>query len=133
MKELTREEWLKNPTPRVMWVWDNNENCKHQAKVIYFAEQDIAYPVITLADNDKDKEVCRYKHCAEVPKKRRMTNKELSRWLRLNPTREYKYITSVCIYNTHSYADTDQDIEVSSYINIRENDGDWKEPLVEEE
>ena len=131
MKELTREEWLKNPTPRMMWVWDDDETCKEKMKAIYWRSDNAMYPVIALSDNEAY--IFRYKHCAEVPKKRRMTNKELSRWLRLNPTREYKYITSVCIYNTHSYADTDQDIEVSSYINIRENDGDWKEPLVEEE
>lgn len=28
MKELTYEEWLKNPTPRNMWVWDSDENSK---------------------------------------------------------------------------------------------------------
>ena len=89
----------------------------------------MAHPVIALTDNEATES--RYMHCAEIEKPRRMTNKELSRWLRLNPTREYKYITSVCIYNTHNYADTDQDIEVSSYINIRENDGEWREPLIE--
>lgn len=37
MKELTSEGWQKNPTPRMMWVWDHCEiekmadcsNCKH--------------------------------------------------------------------------------------------------------
>ena len=24
MKEITYEDWQKNPTPRMMWVWDNN-------------------------------------------------------------------------------------------------------------
>ena len=24
MKEVTYEDWQKNPTPRMMWVWDNN-------------------------------------------------------------------------------------------------------------
>ena len=79
MKELTREEWMENPTPRMMWVWDNNEACKKQMKVVYFLKQDIAYPVIVLDYNDK--EIRRYKHCAEIgkPKTRRMTNKEFSR------------------------------------------------------
>lgn len=26
MKELTYEDWLKNPTPRLMWVWDSSES-----------------------------------------------------------------------------------------------------------
>ena len=28
MKEVTYEDWQKNPTPRMMWVWnDDVENC----------------------------------------------------------------------------------------------------------
>ena len=23
MKEVTYEDWQKNPTPRMMWVWDD--------------------------------------------------------------------------------------------------------------
>ena len=23
MKEVTYEEWLRNPTPQMMWVWDD--------------------------------------------------------------------------------------------------------------
>lgn len=25
MKEVTREDWEKNPKPREMWVWNNND------------------------------------------------------------------------------------------------------------
>ena len=28
MKELTYEDWQKNPTPRMMWVWDVDEEKK---------------------------------------------------------------------------------------------------------
>lgn len=28
MKELTHEDWMKNQTPRMMWVWDDDETCK---------------------------------------------------------------------------------------------------------
>ena len=138
MKELTRKEWLKNPTPRMMWVWDSNEADKWKMKVIYIAEQDIAYPVIVLADNDK--EICRYKHCAEIgkPKTRRMTNKELSRWLRENPTRDYKYYSAddgnnSFVHYSYSYIENCADNEISERILIRENDGEWREPLVEVE
>lgn len=34
MKELTHEDWMKNPTPRMMWVWDNEANRKKR-RVIY--------------------------------------------------------------------------------------------------
>ena len=36
MKEVTYEDWLKNPTPRMMWVWDDNvEKEKVKRKVVY--------------------------------------------------------------------------------------------------
>ena len=131
MKEVTYEDWQKNPTPRVMWCWNSNVENKVQAKVIYVINHDI-YPVITLTDNNVD--LLRYKHCAEIeePKTRRMTNKELSRWLRGKPTREYKYLTSDYICNTFDYREYVQDEEVHEDMRIREDDSEWREPLVEE-
>ena len=136
MKELTHEEWMENPTPRIMWVWDSNEANKWKMKVVYFSKQDIAYPVIVLSDNDK--EIRRYKHCAEIEKARRMTNKELSRWLRLNPTRECKYLNNGrsdnanFVFCYHTYFESAADEVVGDTILIRENDGEWREPLVED-
>ena len=132
MKEGTYEDWQKNPTPRIMWVWDSSENNKKQLKVIYISKEDITYPVIALTHGDIDSS--RYKHCAEIeePKTRRMTNKELSRWLRGKPTREYKYLTSDYICNTFDYREYKQDEEVSEDMRIREDDSEWREPLVEE-
>lgn len=132
MKELTHEEWMENPTPRVMWVWDDEYN-KVKRKVIYVAEQDMTYPVITLTKNEALDS--RYKHCAEIeePKSRRMTNKELSRWLRENLTREYKAASNSLVYCYHVYHEIYADDEVADTILIRENDGEWREPLVEEE
>ena len=76
-----------------------------------------------------------YKHCAEIeePKTRRMTNKELSRWLREKPTREYKYLTSDYICSEFDYREYKQDEEVSVDMRIREDDSEWREPLVEVE
>ena len=65
------------------------------------------------------------------PKTRRMTNKELSRWLREKPTREYKYLTSNFICCDYDYREENQDKEAHEDILIREDDGEWKEPLVE--
>ena len=133
MKELTHEEWMKNLTPRVMWVWDDDETCRGKLKVIYISEKSLMYPVVALADNDK--EICRYKHCAEVPKARRMTNKELSRWLRENPTRECKYGPDdiYAVFSYHSYVEREASEEVTEEVLIRENDGEWREPLIEVE
>ena len=130
MKELTYEDWVKNPTPRMMWVW--NDNAKVKRKVIYFIEnKDVSYPVIVLSSAGDI--AASYKHCAEIEKSktRRMTYKELSRWLRENSTREYKYITGSYIYASFDYREKNQNVEVHESMRIRENDGEWKEPLIE--
>lgn len=133
MKGVTYEDWQKNPTPRVMWVWDNDEDAAMQLKVIYLSKEDITYPVVALTEDKVGIE--QFRHCAEIeePKTRRMTNKELSRWLREKPTREFKYSTSDYICNTFEYREYKQDKEVDVDIRIREDYGEWREPLVEVE
>ena len=133
MKVLTHEEWMKNPTPRIMLVWDDYDDYDSigKMKVVYVSKPDIRYPVIALADNDLD--ICRYKHCAEIEEPRRMTHKELAHWLRKKPTREFRYSSSRSVYSTHTYDENyEEEIEVPEDILIREDDGEWREPLVEE-
>ena len=134
MKVITYEEWLKNPTPRMMWVWDVNEKDKVRRKVVYVVKGGHRnYPVRATIDDDTDYEA--YKYCAEIeePKTRRMTNKELSRWLREKPTREYKRFKSddALISYYHNYIERTANEEIEDSVLIREDDGDWKEPLVE--
>ena len=134
MKEVTYEDWQKNPTPRMMWVWDDEKKGIIQRKVIYFNENKHAhYPIIALSEDGVIS--ANYKHCAEIEieKQRRMTNKELTRWLRENPTREYKYLTSDYICNTFDYREYKQDEELDVDMRIREDDSEWREPLVEVE
>ena len=133
MKEVTYEDWQKNPTPRMMWVWDDKEEDKIKQMVVYFNKNKHAhYPIIALSEDAVIS--ANYKHCAEIesPKRRRMTNKELSRWLRGKPTREYKYLTSDYICSTFEYREYCQDEEVHEDMRIREDDSEWREPLVEE-
>ena len=130
MKVITYEEWLRDPTPRMMWVWDVNEKDKVQRKVVCVLRDNcVPYKVITIDNDDSDYEV--YRHCAEIGKQRRMTNKELSRWLREKPTREYKFKDSDFVYGEKNYREIEQSDEVDSRILIREDDSDWREPLVE--
>ena len=133
MKELSYEDWQKNPTPRMMWVWGDKEKDKVKRKVIYFNEKNTSYPVVALSSDNIL--ASNYKHCAEIeePKTRRMTNKELSRWLREKPTREYKYQTSDFICSTYDYREYVQDEEVHEDMRIREAYGEWREPPVEVE
>ena len=136
MKEVTYEDWQKNPTPRMMWVWDNDAKNKEKRKVVYVLNNDYTYRVLSSADDDSNNETFygTFKHCAEIeePKTRRMTNKELSRWLREKPTRECKYFNSEYICSTFEYREYCQDKEAHEDIRIREDDGEWREPLVEE-
>ena len=134
MKEVTYEDWQKNPTPRMMWVWDGNERDKDIRKVIYFIENKNAhYPIVVLTEDSTVS--VGYMHCAEIeePKTRRMTNKELSRWLREKPTREWKYDDDDGVCSVYGYREKNADEEVLDNILIRENDGEWREPIVEVE
>ena len=133
MKEVTYEDWQKNPTPRMMWVWDVKDKDKVKRKVIYFIENKMAhYPVVALSPDAVIS--AGYKHCAELeePKTRRMTNKELSRWLRENPMREWKYMNGVTVYGYYGYEEKCENEAVLNNILIREDDSGWHEPLVEE-
>jgi len=131
MKEVTYEDWQKNPTPRMMWVWNDDVENKEKIKVAYVLNNGRTYRVLSIVDEDSAFET--FKHCAEIEKQRRMTNKELSRWLREKPTREYKYLTSDYICSTFDYREYKQDEEVHEDMRIREDGGEWREPLVEVE
>ena len=133
MKEVTYEEWQKNPTPRMMWVWNDDFEEREKKKVVYVIKDDFASCPV-LAVSEEDSSFCIYCCCAEIeePKTRRMTHRELSCWLRENPTREYKYQTSDYICSTYDYREYMQDKEILDDILIREDDGDWREPLVDE-
>ena len=130
MKEVTYEEWLRNPTPRMMWVWDNDEKDKVQRKVVYVVKGGPSnLPVRATKNDDADYEA--YRHCAEIEKHRRMTHKELARWLREKPTREWKYKDGISVYCYYGYEEKCEKEEVPDNFLIREDDSDWKEPLVE--
>ena len=130
MKEVTYEDWKKNPMPRMMWVWNSIENDKEQRKVFYISELGIPYPVFALTDDKINTE--HFRHCAEIEKQRRMTNQELAWWLREKPTREWKYKNGVTVYGYYGYEEKCENEEVISNILIREDGGEWREPLVEE-
>ena len=129
MKEVTYEDWQKNPTPRMMWVWNAKGEDKVKAKVIHILSNGACvYPILTVTDIDDDYET--YKHCAEIEKQRRMTNRELAWWLSEKPHRELKIRDY--IYHDYDYKENEQDAEVTDFLLIREDNSEWREPLVEE-
>lgn len=134
MKEVTYEDWQKNPTPRMMWVWSHDEDYKVQRKVVYVLNNSCTYRVLSIVGADFSFDT--FKHCAEIEKQRRMTNKELARWLREKPTRECKHCNGSndnFVYCFHTYLERCANEEVEDFLLIREDDSDWREPLVEVE
>ena len=131
MKEVTYEEWQKNPTPRMMWVWNDDIENKEKIKVAYVLNNGRTYRVLSIVYEDSAFQT--FKHCAEIEKQRRMTNKELARWIRENPMREWKYKNGVTVYGYYGYEEKCENEEVSDNFLIRENGGEWREPLVEVE
>ena len=131
MKEVTYEDWQKNPTVRMMWVWNSKVEDKVKRMVLFLTERNPSHPVIALTSDSIT--VANYKHCAEIEKQRRMTNKELARWIRENPTREWEYKNGVTVYGYYGYEEKCENEEVPNNILIREDDSGWHEPLVEVE
>lgn len=134
MKEVTYKEWIKNPVPRRMWVWDEHEENKELRYVIYIIGSSLStYPVITISSSGIA--TTAFQHCAEIEPKRLMTHKELARWLNEKPFREFKYGngTNCPIYKYHTYTEDEAPKEVCKDIHIREDDGPWREPLIEVE
>ena len=76
MKEVTYEEWQKNPTVRMMWVWNSKVEDKVKRMVLFLTERNPSHPVIALTSDNIT--VANYKHCAEIEKPRRMMNKEIA-------------------------------------------------------
>ena len=132
MKEITYDDWQKNPTPRMMWVWNDDFEEREKKKVVYVIKDDFASCPV-LAVSEEDSSFCIYCCCAEIeePKTRRMTNKELSWWLSEKPHRELKIGTY--IYHDYDYEEREQDAEITNFVLIREDNGEWREPLIEVE
>lgn len=65
ISEVTREDWLKNPTPRIMWVWDKEESDKVKRLVVHcFTNEYVARNFV--AEDENGRTVSYWKHCAEV-------------------------------------------------------------------
>ena len=63
---------------------------------------------------------------------RRMTNLELSRWLRdcTEEHREFKN-SSNTVFSVYNYFENSANEPVDIDVMIRANDGEWREPLIE--
>lgn len=130
MKEVL--DWDNNP--REMWVWDDDVEDKKRMKVVCIYMGNVIYPVIALTTDGQSRT---YKHCAEVGKI--MTYQELSWWLmdgiREGKHREWRFDGDTINPTIHSYlgySNKESNMPVENIL-IRENGGEWLEPLVEYE
>lgn len=133
MKEVNYEDWVNNPTPRMMWVWNNNVEEKKKEKVIaILGQKNIKHRVLDVQGDYEY--IKRFNHCAEIKelKMRRMTNQEFAWWLIDNNRREYKRSRGASVSHEFAYLEAQADKEVRDIL-IRENGGEWHEPLVEAE
>lgn len=93
--------------------------------------------VVQLYENGRfsRNKVDNYDLIMSVPcKYRRMTNQELSWWLRDCPEehREWKFDFLDSIYCIRDYDDCEANDECDETILVRRNGGAWEEPLIEE-
>lgn len=136
MKEVTYEDWQKNTMPRMMWCWNSSERDKVPAKVISVVKTNACiYPVLSIMKGDVGYET--FRHCAEIEeiKTRRMTNKEFTLWLlegiREGRLRQWRRINSNTVESVPcGYASGYENLLVENKL-IREDGGEWHEPLVE--
>ena len=82
---------------------------------------------------DKEAEEYATRECCTTCRNINHFCKELVHWIREKPTREWKYKNGVTVYGYYGYEEKCENEEVPNNILIRENGGEWKEPLVEVE
>lgn len=127
VKEVT--EW--NGEPREMLVWNDDENKKEKRFVIFIEPSSNVFPYIRVITWDAlTGNMVMFKHCAEI-EEQLMTHKELARWIREKPNREYKYgdYENVNVYSVFVYGLRMECEPVDKNIYVREGYGEWEKPL----
>lgn len=119
-------EWDGNP--RLMWVWDDDLGVSSVEKmfVVYInPDKAMNKPVITDSG-------AIYDYCAEIVEQRMMTQREISRWLRMSPDREFKMsIKSEFVSTTFDYNEKNQDSELDDDCVVRCGNGEWEKATKE--
>ena len=125
LTEVT-ESQIVDP-PKKMLVWDYDPGCLLKADVIAIVNGRDGFPccpVITTTGT--------FRHCAvipEDPKTRRVTNRELSKWLAKG---HGEYRNQGVVSSLYTYDVLESDEAVPSYIRVRKwDDADWHEPTVD--
>lgn len=119
-------------------------------RIVAYDREDKSYPIIALVKkSDGFEKVMKYTECGycnwptcngeldlfikEEIKTRRMTNQELSWWLREHPEehREYCLEGETCVCFNYTYNSGYSNEEVDEHIRIRKNGGEWIIPFID--
>lgn len=123
LKEITTPQIFAEPKKMLVWNDDDVEHNYVPMIVTVYAVVKVEnhYVAVTWGHN--------MEHCAEIPKARRVTNRELSKWLAQGNGEN----TDGCwVYQTHAYPKAAENNEVSESIVVRKwEDADWHEPTVD--
>lgn len=106
-----------------MLVWDDTQNTPNKSEVCAIVKRKNKNFVITS-------NLITYAHCAEIPKPRRATNRELAKWLSAG-CGEYTSQISL-IFNAFTYDESETNTEVRNYVKVRKwEDTEWHEPTID--
>lgn len=126
------EPQIFNP-PKKMLVWNDYDSHAREEHVFAIGPASLDYPVRTISDDGRIGTHC-LNHCAEIPKIRRATHRELSKWLAQGngevtdgDTNNSPYCKSSLYYNSAR-----SDELCSDTIRIRKwDDTEWHEPTTD--
>ena len=126
LKEVT-ESQIIDP-PRKMLVWDFDHGIVLEADVLAIVNgRESGYPVIATTGT--------YRYCAEIPeepKPRRVTSRELSKWLAQGHGEYTNTLCTASSYSTYTYLFDSEESEVNYNILVRKwDDVGWHEPTVD--
>lgn len=127
LKEITKPQ-IFDP-PKEILVWNDSNDPYEEPRV------DTVYAVIAK-EPGVTKAIgycCRWEHCAEIPKElkpRRVTNRELAKWLAFG-NGEYKNRINL-ISTAYTYDESESDVLVDNYFKVRKwDDIEWHEPTID--
>ena len=132
LKDISGTPQIVNP-PRKMLVWNDEDANTRVESVFAIGPSSMDYPVRTISDDGRIGTHC-LKHCAEIPKPRRATNREVSKWLAQGNGEVTEGDTVAKPYCKSSlyYDSENSDKLCRDNIKIRKwDDEDWHEPTID--
>ena len=119
--------------PKRMLAWNENDRELCLDTIYAIGPSSMDAPVRAISDNGRFDARC-YKYCAEIPKTRRATHRELSKWLAQGNGEVTEGATNSFPFCETSldYDSGESDKPCGNTISIRKwDDDEWHEPTVD--